>query len=76
MTEREESILPDVLLPLPLFISPANLEACLFGLLNISTYYLKYHRAGLEELHIRLPSYPPLFSSHLSRSLFKECRHI
>lgn len=51
MTEREESILPDVLLPLPLFTPPANLEACLFGLLNITAYYLKYHTAGLEELH-------------------------
>lgn len=51
MTEREESILPDVLLALTLFISPANLEACLFGSLNTTAYYLKYRTAGLEELH-------------------------
>lgn len=75
MTEREESILPDVLLALPQFMSPANLEACLFGLLNTTAYYWKYYSVELEELYALL-CYPPLLSSYLTRSLFKECRHI
>lgn len=75
MTEREESILPDVLPALPQFMSPANLEACLFGLLNTTAYYLKYYTAELEELYALL-RYPPLLSSYLTRSLCKEYRHV
>lgn len=74
--KREESILPDVLLVLLLFIPPANLEACLFGLLNITAYSLKYHTAELEELHTQPLRFLPLFSCYLTRSLFIECRHL
>lgn len=46
-----------------------HLEVCVFGLLNITAYCLKYHTTELL-------CYPPLFSSYLTRSLFNESRHI